>query len=329
MGVGVECEPDKERSPVKTQRARVLVDAADRVGEPDASGTEAEAAIRVRARQARRAQSKRTPAVRQLFGAGVLRATARCERLPICLVCGTMRVMCSLFAGDSSFAPELRMSTVTSDHWIGRQWGLDAALGLLFSLLLLPPGEVCARLHRPQELAARETPREEREHEDVPDPPNDDRCFRSLALDKVSPSQIAQAPLLVSPRFSSRHHRSHSGTAGASASQPDALVEALGASASASAQRGAALQPVAVLNPAIFDSALFLLHSSNRLLLQPYELSPPLPPAFTFLAASDSLFGTHNLLWRMAFSSTFLVYTRTSKLIHIVIVIVPLCFILV
>ena len=245
------------------------------------------------------------------------------------------------------------MSDVTSDQEIGRRWGPHATLGLLFSFLLLPPGEACARLHRPvpQELAAlaRETPREEREreheHEEVlhEHPDSDERCTRSRALHAVSPSQLAQAPLLVSPRFSPRRRRPlpRSGTAGASALQPDALVEAVAPSASAPA----------VLNPAIFDSALLLLHSNNRLLLQPYELSPFSPPSFTFLAASDSLYGTQHLL-RFHYSSRIfrlrtkhvtrvlvrvysLLYTVysycTSKLIHIVIfiVIVALCFILV
>ena len=98
VGVGVrgECE---QRAPGETQRARGLVDAADRVGEPDASGTEAEAAGRVRARLARGAQSKRAPALRQLFGTRVLRATARCVHTTYYMIC---RIVCDQLASEFS-----------------------------------------------------------------------------------------------------------------------------------------------------------------------------------------------------------------------------------
>ena len=80
-GGGGACE---RRSSRETQRTRGLADAADRVGEPDASGTEAAAARRLRARLVLDVQSKPAPALRrQLFGRHVLRAIARCVRLAL------------------------------------------------------------------------------------------------------------------------------------------------------------------------------------------------------------------------------------------------------
>lgn len=157
------------------------------------------------------------------------------------------------------------MSNLTSEEAITTLWGQEAALGLVFSFMLLPPGEECLRLHRLQ-AQQKQLNHEEDEFEHEAEASSSDICLRKMAIGSVSPFELAHAPLLMPPP--------------------------------PTPQRSGSL-PVAnarVINPVIFGAALHILDSSNRLLLRPADLSPRSSTDFSFHRETATLFGIRTIL---------------------------------